>query len=766
MLKKAKKYITQSMKTLGMVLASLAVSFSMPVLVSAETISQDFSQASNLGLYGGEVRDIAVDAVNGYIAVTTYSPNGVFVSHDAGVSWQGLPSDLDLGEPRGVEMDEVGNMFILMSDGLFTSTDHGVTWAELGEEEIGAYAGTMVYSNGTLFVGRTDGQANVSVDGGATFTTTPIASDMFITSVDISADGSTVYAILQDNSRTSTVLYKSMDTGSTWSEVDTSAVVTSPALLGIIAVDPVDPLHLIMTSSQADNHPWRSTDGGDTWTELDVTPFATAITFDSSGREYLGVDYSDDGGANWSTINPTTPSSRVSGIVVPDPSNDDILYAGSFAAIAISTDRGATWTDLNNGITAVRVHQMSQSTDKNTVWAATNAGLAKTTNFTDDAPTWEFPLYYESYPQSVWVNPETPDTVVVGGMGDVYVTTDGGSTWTTATGWDSSLTANMFVHAPGDLNTLYATASYHNYTVTQTGDVFKSIDGGLSWTSLDFPENGATQAEAIASDGTLYVGTGEYDLYAADAVTGIYKYDGSTWTHLENSPADEITSVLVDPSDDTVLYATAANFNTQGNSTTAGVYRSIDSGETWEMLTSGLTDTYRFTALAAQPTTPTTVYVAGTDRLTGAGVVYKSADGGDNWYSYYTGLENEAIHYLLFDGLVAGNSRGAYSILSKARLQLKAADRTVPTGTRATVTVRLKDYVTGNPIRKQHVRIFRKKQGEWVFFKKVKTNKNGVARLDVKIKRKTQLRARWNPSLIAAEEFLGTNSATLTLRPE
>jgi hypothetical protein len=342
------------------------------------------------------------------------------------------------------------------------------------------------------------------------------------------------------------------------------------------------------------------------------------------------------------------------------------------------------------------------------------------------------------------------------------VTTNGGDDWTTAPGVNSDYTVNMIVTAPDSTTTLYATSSYHNYTEVQAGDVYMSTDGGLTWTSLEFPEEAATQAISVANDGTLYVGTGELDLSAEDAVTGIYTYDGTTWTHLENSPEDEITAVLVDPTDNTVIYATAHNFNTGGDSSTAGLYRSTDSGETWEQLTSGLEDAYRFTALSMQPNART-LYVAGTIRDGGAGVIYKSTNAGDSWDLYYTGLQNETFNYLLFDGLIAGNSRGAYDLHSHARLRLKAEVRRAEAGTRISLKATLKDAVTDKALKGKKVKIYRKKNGSWIYVKSVETNNKGVAHFHVKLNRKTKFRARWNPRGAAAEEFVSAHSLTVQI---
>lgn len=740
--------------------------FTVPV-VQAETVIQDTATATNLGLYGGEIRYISVDPNSDYIIVGAYSPNGIFISSDNGATWTATPASQNFGEPRGVAINNTGDMYVVAS-GLFKSTDQGATWAEIGEEAVGDYGGLLLYENSTIVVGRTDGAVSISTDEGATFTTTTLEAGSVAISLAASPTSGTFYAIMDDN--TTTTLHKTTDNGVTWSEVTTSDITER---LGLVAVDPSDANRLYLTLSDADVAPYSSIDGGATWSALSaVTPFATAISFDSTGRIYMGVDYSDDDGATWAQINATTPISRVSGIVIPDPDNDNTLYAGSFAAFATSTDRGANWTDTNEGITAVSVSDISQSTDKNTVWVATNAGLAKTENFlTTNAagPTWEFPIYYDSYPESVSVSPTNTNIVVVGGRGMMVKTTDGGDTWTTATGWNSDFTAQQIIRDPATPDTLYAAANYQDAQDVKTGDVFTSTDGGSTWTSLELTGDAPAQAVSLASDGTLYVGIGNLDI-RGDGETGIYRYASSTWTKLEGAPEEEVTSILVEPADDTIIYATVADFDTYGadGDTTSGFYRSTDSGVTWTRITAGLEDGTKFRAMGSQASrTPTTLYLSGTHKLTGAGTIYKSTDGGTTWGEYYVGLKNDTFNALLFDGLLGANGLGLYGIQAFTDITVKAKPKSVEKGEKVTLTITLKDAVTGKKLAKRKVVLLRKvgKSGTFKRFKAVTTNKKGVAVVRATIKKNTFFKARFTPKkTIDIEEFTTSTSDTLKVQ--
>lgn len=721
----------------------------LPGIVSAETIAQDTATATNLGLYGGEVRDVASDPASDFLYITTYSPNGFFVSTNDGETWQGLDSEVyDLGEPRGVELDEDGNVYILMGDGVMKSSDNGSTLAVTGD--VGAYGGTMIYNNNQLVVGRSDGAVSVSEDNGATFTTSePIQDSSIVLSLTASPTPDTYYAVLDDN--TNSTLYMSTNAGATWNPVNTDDVTNR---FTTISVNPNDADHLIMLSYGEDVLPWQSFDGGATWEEFSGVSTPGYVNFDASGRIYVGTNYSDDNGATWDQINTITPANRVSNIWI-DSSDDSRIYGSTFGAVAISTDRGENWIDSNEGITAVTVHDVAQSADKNTVWIATGAGLAKTTDYTADTPTWEFPINYDYYPSAVWVSPADSNLVVVGGYLAIYRTTDGGETWDTIDNWNSDYAVKALAADPNDPTILYAVGGIQNTLDALTGVVMQSTDSGATWTDLEITDDAAVQTIDVAEDGAVYVGAGALDI-RGDSATGIYKYYGSTWTHLDGSPDEQITSIVADPDDATILYATASDFDSN-QQTDGGVYKTTDAGTTWTALSSnpGLEEASHYRVITIQNST-NTLYMAGTEILSGAGTIWKSTDGGANWGIYYTGLQNETFNTLLFDGLIAGNSRGAYDIRGKVSLTLKKGiDK---------LTATLKDAATDKKLQRKKVTLWKKNNGSWIKIDSDRTNSKAKAIFRIHPNKKSYYQVRYTPTGVAAEEYSSKRSRTVTVR--
>jgi len=723
----------------------------LPFTVQAETIVQDNSTATNLGLYGGEVRDVASDPASDYVYVTTYSPNGLFVSANNGASWHGLDTSVyDLGEPRGVELDQFGNVYLLISEGLFKSTDHGTTFTEIGS--IDGYGNNFIYHNGTLLVGRNDGAVSISTDLGATFTTTSvIQANSYVLSLAASPTTDTYYATLDDTHNAT--LYVTTNRGATWAEANTDDIANRYTTIN---VDPNNANHLIMLSYGEDIDPWQSYDSGATWNQFDVGAGTVGtMTTDSTGRLYLGSAYSDDSGHTWSAVNTTTPANRVSS-VWPDSSDTNRLYGSTFGAVAISTDRGTSWIDSNTGITAVTVRDVSQSVDKNTVWIATNAGLAHTANFTDASPTWEFPLHYDYYPNVVWVSPVDSNTVVVGGYQALYRTTDAGTTWSTIANWNSDYAVKSVVANPVDPAIVYAIGGIQNTVDAITGVVMMSTDSGATWADLTIADNAAGQTAAVAVDGSLYIGAGALDINGTTA-TGVYKYDGASWMHLPDSPAEQITSLVADPSDANVLYATASDFNSYKHSD-GGVYKTTNAGATWAKLSTisgnGLDQASKYRVITIQGSTHT-LYMAGTGIDTSAGTIWKSADAGATWGIYYVGLENETFNTLLFDGLIAGNSRGAYDIRGQVHFTNQVANNHIYST--------IKDATTHKKITRKKITLWQKKHGKWVKIDHHKTNKKGQVVFFIHPTKSTRYQLRYSPTGKAAEEYSTSRSEVMKI---
>ncbi len=118
--------------------------------------------------------------------------------------------------------------------------------------------------------------------------------------------------------------------------------------------------------------------------------------------------------------------------------------------------------------------------------------------------------------------------------GDVWHESDDGATWTLVS--EEAPTAGRCLFMAGTLgDDLYVMGGQVNIYLEETAlaDVWRSTDGGVTWTELDAPpwEGRGMVYRPVEHAGKLYiVGGGRYDDTATVAYNGVYAFDGDTWT--------------------------------------------------------------------------------------------------------------------------------------------------------------------------------------------------------------------------------------------
>ncbi len=145
-------------------------------------------------------------------------------------------------------------------------------------------------------------------------------------------------------------------------------------------------------------------------------------------------------------------------------------------------------------------------------------------------------------------NPARPATAYMGNWGGVFKTLDGGRTWTPMTaGMNPSLHVNGLALAASAPRVLYAATEY--------GGVFKTIDGGLSWSRVLRPVNqygAVVDTNSVAADprnpDVAYAGTG-----GGDYAVYVTRDGGASWMkrlHGGGAP----WSLVVNPVNPAVVY--------------------------------------------------------------------------------------------------------------------------------------------------------------------------------------------------------------------
>ena len=132
---------------------------------------------------------------------------------------------------------------------------------------------------------------------------------------------------------------------------------------------------------------------------------------------------------------------------------------------------------------------------------------------------------------------------------------------------------------PGDPNTYYFGAA--------AGGVFRSSDGGHWWTPI-FDEQDVASIGAIAiapsADSVIWVGTGEAFIRSNVSIgNGIYRStdSGDTWEHKGLPETGRIGRLVIHPTDPDIVYAAALG-HLYGPQQERGIFRTTDGGESWE----------------------------------------------------------------------------------------------------------------------------------------------------------------------------------------
>ncbi len=219
---------------------------------------------------------------------------------------------------------------------------------------------------------------------------------------------------------------------------------------------------------------------------------------------------------NFRSIGPTRQSGRFVDFAVP-PLEPWTIYA--------ATGSGGLWKSVNNGITWESIF------DTQPVISIGDIAVAATN------------------PNIVWVGTGEATTSRSTYWGDgVYKSIDAGKTWTNM-GLKESHHIGRIVIDPVNPDIVYVAALGHMYTENPERGVFKTIDGGKTWTKA------------------LDVKVGDRAIGACD--------------------------IVMDPKNPKILYAAAYDkvrkpwtFNLAGPG--SGIYKTIDAGRTWTKLTGGL----------------------------------------------------------------------------------------------------------------------------------------------------------------------------------
>ena len=341
-------------------------------------------------------------------------------------------------------------------------------------------------------------------------------------------------------------LYQSHDGGAHWERMVRLAN-RDELVLDNIIVDQNDPTHLVLgawaLSDKPDGGIYESHDSGMSWTAVPdmAKQSVRALTGAPSDPKVMvagtleGVFRSEDTGAHWRRISPPENQEihEVESIAI-DPVNPRTIYAGTWHLPWKTTDGGATWSPMTQGII----------TDSDVF--------------------------------SIIVDPKTPTNIYLSACSGIYKSVDGGASFkggvTVNKGQGipaSARRTRVLMQDPNSQSVVYAGT---------TEGLWRTDDAGGEWKRK-------TGSSVIVNDVLVDPTNSKRVMLATDRGGVLLSHDGGNSFEASNQGFSErqVSAFAVDPKDPAKVFIGVVNDKELG-----GVFESRTGGTSWQQVSAGL----------------------------------------------------------------------------------------------------------------------------------------------------------------------------------
>lgn len=608
----------------------------------------------NRGPYnvGGRTRALAVDvsdATENTILAGGVS-GGLWRTTDGGSTWAKMTTSTDLqsitciaqdtrtgeedtwyygtGETSGNSASAASFSAFYRGDGIFKSTDGGLTWNVLASTstDIPESNDNAFDYNHEIIVNPSDGNVLVanqsgiylSDDGGDTWEQVLSGSgwsDVAVTSTGI------LYAFLSGDG-----IYQSTTGGGTgtWTDISDSGIPFNSGDRYEIAIAPSneDMVYFLgENTTDSDHELWLFEDDTDNWTDKTANiPRLGGLTgdFNSQGGYDLLIKVKNDdpdfvviGGTNlfastdgFSTEN-TDQSDNANWIggytsgnssyaLYPDHHPDqhsfiflagDRAYSGNDGGVQLTSDITAstvTWTPLNNGYLTSQIYAVAAGPEDQLLVGLQDNGTWFADNSTGTSDVWDDAwggdgaysainsdgtvrfLSAQNANVTIWVYDDANDPSASAASGFVPDESDGYST---------SLFITPFYLDPKDDNLFYLGGDTELWVNTEATSAANQGGANTGWKSITTGVSGIISEIGIGSNEVIYAGTSAGDIVrvsnASSANPTVEDVTGS------NFPSGYISGVSVNPGNNNSVLVTFSNYGIPS------VFHTSDGGSTW-----------------------------------------------------------------------------------------------------------------------------------------------------------------------------------------
>ena len=232
------------------------------------------------------------------------------------------------------------------------------------------------------------------------------------------------------------------------------------------------------------------------------------------------------------------------------------------------------------------------------------------------------------------------------GAGNIWKTTNNGMTWEPIFEHESAFAIGDIAVAPSNPDIVFVGTGEvqprHSGPAYAGTGVFKSTDAGRSWHHVGLGDShhiGKIVIDPLNPDIVYVAAMGHF--WSPNPERGVFKSSdgGRTWTKsLYVSEVTGVIDLVMDPSDSKTVYASAWQLVSGPES---GIYRTRDAGKTWKKLAGGLpAGPLGRSGLDIARTNPRVLYVfldnhapnpGAKNRTIVGGEVYRSDDRGETW---------------------------------------------------------------------------------------------------------------------------------------
>jgi len=309
---------------------------------------------------------------------------------------------------------------------------------------------------------------------------------------------------------------------------------------------------------------WKLDDLTNSWSYFTASALKNSqgrsMAFSENGDLIVGTDNgmykSPDGGNSWTHTGITDEPMMSTILYAPDGR----MFAGNSDNVAsfvyTSTDDGSSWNPTSTGFSSFRTCDFAYNSSGEIF---VGSGWSKPMHSSTDGVNWTGAPWatsgFSANTVSIAVAIDATDAIYIGTESQgVLKSTDNGVSysWIGFTGGDVTdiqISPNQDVFVAHDA-----------FTGGGNGSLYRSTDGGASWSSSLMTTNGLTNCIFIASVDSIYVGTSSGVWFSSDTA--------NTWTLLTSglNPGNVVIHTL-ELGPDGYLYA-----GTAGN----GIYRSVD----------------------------------------------------------------------------------------------------------------------------------------------------------------------------------------------